>query len=368
QGYYELIDAPLERKIRLLDEALIHARSQVDPGQRAYELGRIAECWLDLGRRERGVSLLREGQALAESLPVPEGLNERIAYKRGSFAPMLARIDGPAALRLLNGFSGDALNNLRVDVARSLADHDPAEAERQYRQVDMSGQWFRMRLAPVARMATADAERAARLARSYVDPCELAFALGNVAYALAAKDRKAAVDLLDEAYGLLDHADESGVTRTLFRDAAITAAALLPVAEKIDPALVEGYFWRSLSLRQPWPTLGDMPILREIRVAELAALIARYDRSVARDLQLPLIGQVGSQFMLGLAVTDPLWAVERVRAIPESSAPPARNRKLTALRNLADWLSRSPRGVRGVLECVYIQCNLRDPETRDDRW
>ncbi|HEX7378448.1 MAG TPA: carboxypeptidase-like regulatory domain-containing protein, partial [Pirellulales bacterium] len=46
QGYYELIDAPLERKIRLLDEALIHARSQVDPGQRAYELGRIAECWL----------------------------------------------------------------------------------------------------------------------------------------------------------------------------------------------------------------------------------------------------------------------------------------------------------------------------------
>lgn len=368
QGCYELVDAPLELRTRLLDEAIIHARSQVDPGQRACELGRIAECWFDLGRRDRGVSLLREGQALAESLPLPDELNHRVTDKRGAFAPMLARIDGSAALRLLEGFSGGVLDRLRLDVARSLADHDPAEAERQFRQVDKSGQWFGMRLAPVARMATVDAERAARLARSYVDPCEQAFALGNVAYALAAKDRKAAVELLDEAYGLLDHADESGVTRTLFRDAAITAAALLPVAEKIDPALVEGYFWRSLSLRQPWPTLGDMPILREIRVAELAAMIARYDRAVARDLQLPLIGQVSSQFMLGLAVTDPLWAVERVRAMPESSAPPARNRKLTAMRNLADWLSRSQRGVRGVSECVYIQCNLRDFETLDDRW
>jgi hypothetical protein len=364
----ELTDAPPEQRVRLLDEALIHARTESDPGLRARELGLIAVRWLDLGRRKRAATLLREGQALAEALPVPDEVNLRIAVNRGAFAGMLARIDGPAALPLLEGFSGHTLHRFRTDTARGLADHDPAEAERLFRSIDPAGLFFRMRLAPVARMAATDAERAARLARNYRDPCEQAFALGTVAHGMAAKDRKAAAALLEEAYGLLDRADQLGLKRNVRRDAATTAAALLPVAEKINPKLVEGYFWRSLSLRQPWPAASEPRLFRDAGLAELAAMIARYDRSVARDLLASLGGRFGAQFMIGPGVTDPRWAAELVRAMPDVPAPLAKNLKLIAARNLAGWLGRPLRGFEGIWEQVYGNCDLRDPDTIDDVW
>ncbi|HQU42486.1 MAG TPA: carboxypeptidase-like regulatory domain-containing protein [Pirellulales bacterium] len=364
----ELSDAPTERRVKLLDEALVHARSEPDPGLRARELGQIAVRWLALGQRERGVSLLRRGQALAEALPTPNEANLRLTANRGSFAGMLARIDGPAALPLIEGFSGDLLNRFRTDMARGLADHDPAEAERLFRLIDPAPLFFRMRLAPVARMAAADPERAAHLARGYRDPCEQAFALGSVAHGLAAKDRAAAVRLLEEAYGLLDRASQFGVTQNRRRDAALTAAALLPVAEKFDPKLVEGYFWRALSLRQPWPAPSEPQVLRDVRLAELAAMIARYDRSIARDLLSPLAGRFGTQFMIGPAVIDPRWAAELVQAMPDVSAPPAKNPKLIRARNLAGWLGRPLRGFEGIWEQVYGHCDLRDPDTIDDIW
>ncbi|MGH7057864.1 MAG: hypothetical protein ACREFZ_08260, partial [Acetobacteraceae bacterium] len=349
----ELSDAPPERRFKLLDEALIHARTEPDPGLRARELGQIAVRWLDLGQRERAVTLLREGQALAEALPAPDEVNLRITGNRGAFAGMLARIDGPAALPLIEGFSGDMLNRFRTDMARGLADHDPAEAERFFRLIDPPGLFFKMRLAPVARMATADADRAARLARGYRDPCEQAFALGAVAHGLRANDREAATDLLEEAYGLLDQASQFGVTRNRLRNAALTAAALLPVAEKINPDLVEGCFWHSLSLRQPWPAASEAEVLRDAGLSLLAAMIARYDRAIARDLLAPLGDRFGAQFMIGPGVTDPRWAAELVQSMPDVPAPLAENPKLIAARNLAGWLVRPLRGFEGMWEQVY---------------
>jgi protocatechuate 3,4-dioxygenase beta subunit len=363
----ELSDGPSEQRIKLLDEALIHARTEPDPGLRARELGQIAVRLLDLGQRERGVALLREGQALAESLPAPNETNLQLTAARGTFAGMLARIDGPAALPLIEGFSGDMLNRFRTDMARGLADHDPVEAERFFRLIDPAGLFFAMRLAPVARMAAADAERAARLARGYRDPCEQAFALGMVAHGLAANDRAAAARLLEEAYELLDGAGQLGVPQNSRLDAALTAAALLPVAEKTDPALVEGYFWRSLSLREPWAMPSEPQLIREMRLAGLAAMIARYDRSIARDLLAPLTGRVGLH-MIALAVIDPRWAAELVQAMPEVSAPPGNNPKLIAARRLAEWLGRPRRGFEGIWERVYRACLLRDPDTIDDVW
>ena len=65
-------------------------------------------------------------------------------------------------------------------------------------------------------------------------------------------------------------------------DPAAVAAALLPVAERIDPRLVPELFWRAVSLHAPRP-------VAEVRVRRrLALLLARYDRSVALAFFEPL--------------------------------------------------------------------------------
>jgi hypothetical protein len=218
-------------------------------------------------------------------------------------------------------------------------------------------------------MAVADTERATRLARTYVNLCERAFALGTVAHGVAAKDRAAAAGLLEEAYGLLERAGQLGPTQHgWISSAALTAAALLPVAEKIDVTLVEGYFWRAISLREPWPALGDPAWNHDRHLEELAAMVARYDRAIARDLLWPLAGRLpvsGLASMMGLAAADPRWAAELVQALPDVSAPLAKSPKQLAARLLAGWLGFSQ---RAIWEKVYIRCNLRDPDTLDDWW
>jgi hypothetical protein len=69
--------------------------------------------------------------------------------------------------------------------------------------------------------------------------------------------------------------------------------------------------------------------------------------------------------MMGLAVTDARWAAELVRALPDSTAPPAKNPKKIAARLLAEWLALSP---REMWRNFYLHCDLRDPDTLDDDW
>lgn len=371
----QLVGAPLDVRSKLLEEALVHANAEADPGSKARELGRIAVHWLDLGRRERGVKLLREGQSLAEALPAPQEANLRLSAYRGVIAGMLARIDTPAALRLMEGFSGRQLINFRADVARGLADHNPAEAERLFGLIESPPAPFRMRLAPLARMAATDPERAARLARTFVDPYERAFALGTVAHSLVAKDSEAAAGLLEEAYELLEQAGEVGPTDYGRRDAALTAAALLPVAEKIEPLLVEEYLWRSLSLRRPWPVPGDLAWRHDMRLAGLSAMVARYDRGIARDLLAPLAerlrevpAEASASVTRALALIDPRWAAELVAALPDSSAPLNRNPKLIASRLLAECLALPQHGFWGSWQQLFLHCDLRDPDTLDEVW
>ncbi|HEX7378853.1 MAG TPA: carboxypeptidase-like regulatory domain-containing protein, partial [Pirellulales bacterium] len=170
--------------------------------------------------------------------------------------------------------------------------------------------------------------------------------------------------LLDVA---LAQAREAGPTQSGRHDAALTAAALLPIAEKIDPTLVEGYFWRALSWRGPWPAPGDFPRNYNMRLTCLAALIARYDRTIARDLLAPLAARLreapaeGGVSMMGLALADPRWAAELVAALPDTPAPPGKGPKLAAARWLAECLVLPRQGHWGTWDRVYRKCYLRDP-------
>ncbi len=66
--------------------------------------------------------------------------------------------------------------------------------------------------------------------------------------------------------------------------ACTAAAGLLPVVEQVDPSLVREYLWRTLAMRPPLRS-GDardgIPLVAGTRVA---AMVARYDREIARQM------------------------------------------------------------------------------------
>lgn len=362
-------DAP-DRKAPLLDEALVHVRGEADPGHKAYMLGQVAERWLDLGNRDRGVTLLREAQTLAEQLPAPSETTQKVeaVHMRGRFSGSLARVDGPAALALVAGFDPPYRDWYRADVARGLAGHDPAEAERLFNSLE--GLKFTYGLAVLHRMAPADAERAARLARSYSSAEEQSYALGIVSHALAAADRQTAERLLEEAYATLERAQQRGDVKSRSQlGVADIAAALLPIVERVDPSRVEESLWRSLALRSARPARGDPSGAHEFRTALLAAFVARYDRDAARRLLAPLSARFSFQepsfryLLIALAATDGLWASELTESLPEAPSGVERNPRKIVRSLLAEQLGHSDRELSRML---YQSCGLRDPDLRDE--
>ncbi|HEX7375921.1 MAG TPA: hypothetical protein VF278_02360 [Pirellulales bacterium] len=379
QAWDALTGLAPERKDGLLDEALVQARAESDVGNKVYLMGRIADRWLDLGRRERATALLREGQALAEQLPAPSETTQRetAVHNRGNFAGALARVDGPAALALIEGFEEPYRDWYLANVARGLAEHDPAEAERLFQRLEHDSLRFLYGLAVVHRMATADVQRAARLAASYAEEGERAYALGMVAHGLATGAREAALGYLLEAFEILERAHSLGQDGGDREALAVKAAALLPVAERIAPERLEELLWRALALRPPRSARGDQDWQDERSTAALATLVARYDRELARDLLEPLSHrlreafaeaeshrwQIAKPLLKALAATDALWAAQLVQALPDYQVEATKNPKQVAARLLAETLVASP---YDFWQQVYSYNSLRDPDGSDE--
>ncbi len=132
-------------------------------------------------------------------------------------------------------------------------------------------------------------------------------------------------------------------------DAAIIAAALVPVAERIDPALVPEFFWRVASFRvTPKPQM-DAAARPDAR---LALLLARYDRDAAKVVLRPILdrGPTADDIkrtgvVQAVEAIDPARAVALVEALPEDSNAefnPFKNVKSSARVNLAAFLGRPP--------------------------
>lgn len=368
-------DGDRPHQTTLLDEALLHARAENDAGQKVHLIGQIAERWLDLGDRERGTALLREGQVIAEELPAPTETTRHLGevHARARFAGSLARIDGPAALKLVVGFGLPQQDWYYADVARGWADYDAAEAERVWGSMQYANLRFSYGLAVLHRMAATDADRAEAIARRYDSADHQAYALGLVAHALAALDPSAARRLLDDAFAILEKAHRAGHVARSGTNSAAVAAALLPVAERIQPEIVRAYFWRSLALRPPRSARLD--VSGNYELAELAALVARYDREAARDLLRPFAARFRElaareewnsshvlRVMMAIAVTDPRWAVQLVDALPDAPSTAPHNMKRAAARMVAGFLGHSDRSLRRL---VYLYVGLRDPDRTD---
>jgi hypothetical protein len=358
----------------MLDQALLNARAAKEPdGISLLLIGQVAERFLDLGEAERGRAILRQGEALAKQLPKAGW----VGYARGAFAEELVQVDLEAALALTKDLA-DAreFDRHHGNIAHELGGRNPAEAERVMAMVKDAFQREQYTVRVVFRMAAVDLPRARRLARSLTDQGLRSYALGMMALGLAEAGKASAKELLESAFESLERPTQSDPAKrlSLFHIAPI-AAVLLPVAERIDPNLVDECVWRSLAMRRP---SGSDPVGNGSEAqsdVQLAMMLARYDRVLARSLIEPLTQQNGpagpyissrqGELYAAAAAIEPKWAVALVDALPDDAELKIHEPKNSARLAVAIVLGRVGEQRYRKLQGGYLYLWLPDVEDFD---
>ncbi|MGP0063617.1 MAG: carboxypeptidase regulatory-like domain-containing protein [Isosphaeraceae bacterium] len=346
-GYLGICDARRDLRPDQARELLIQA--DVNAKGMKYLMFRIpieaqiADHWLDLGETDRARAALDDALALARGSA--KG-NRNVDYNLGRIAEVLARLDLPAALKLIDDLERDVRKNEKVDrslvfqqflghIAYKLADRSPADAERVLERIPVEQRANRYVIAVCSRMAAKDLPRARRIAGSRFSsdaPGCRPHAFGLMARAIADTDRPAAIRLIDEAFSALDTLADDGSQATY--SGVEVGAGLLPVVEQVEPDRLAEFLGRALTLR---PARGGQTDRDEDDVATttaaLAMMVARYDRALAARLLQPELHHIGNhpglynvdyttwRVLSALALIDPKRAVECVEALPDDLAP-----------------------------------------------
>ena len=327
--------APPESRRDLLELAGRRARQIEEPGQASSQLARVADRWLDLGNDELGSKLVREAQAAAE-----KPSKQPFPASRDDLVLALARVDLPSALKLLEGLGQSQyhLDMLRAGIAKRIAAINPAEARRIIGMIQEQ-QRRPARRDACLRLAAKDLPAARTLAAEDHDPMVEALLPAIAARARAGTDPDGARTLLLESVERLGKLDDGTTGRP---SPAVALARLLPLATRIDPDRAPGYFWLALSRRPPLSAQPEpMPVLPGVRqhylnLAELAVLVARYDRAAAEAVFKPvadrLVGMVDEHWGLGAegpaifgaaGAFDARVARALLDSLPADPAPPA---------------------------------------------
>ena len=347
-GYVWLVEvAPnliANRKCAFLDQAILNSKTVTPMWHRFNVLGHIANQLIDLGDVDRARAVLRQGQELARNI----GEGDRNSDQSPLYiTAALARLNLPAALAIVQDLEENARKTTPGDrswlyerlygpIAKNLAAQSPADAERVVLEhMSLRSQNDNCIIAVCTRMAPKDLARARRIAESRFSPDAPTlrpYAFGLMAQAIAATDKAAAIELIDEAYSALDQITASGETAII--PGTEVGAGLLPIVEQVAPDRLGEYLARTLALR---PAQGD-PTGRAGNAttwstSALAMMIARYDRALAAWLLEPQLQKTGShalafgtdnttfRILSALAMIDPRRAVELVEALPDDPAP-----------------------------------------------
>ena len=230
----------------LIDQALLNARAVKSPAERLMMYGHIADKLIDLGEKERARKLLAE----AEELGRPTVKGNFGGFNLGYVAEALARLDLPAALKMLDDLAEQVRKNDKRDrtyvfvrfygnIAHKLAADAPADAERMLEKIRVlePANVGHYAVAVCSKMARTNPARARRIAETMFDAESSVlkpYALGLIAQKLAATDKAGALELLETALRELEARAVRGETSTLHGNAKI-AGALLPIVEEVVP-------------------------------------------------------------------------------------------------------------------------------------
>lgn len=360
-------DMPAGLRRKLLDRALSSAREADSREQRASLLAKVADRWFVAASVGKARSVLDEargvyGEALA-SAPI---------VVRRAVAEPLARVDLAAALALLGHSKND---EVLAALARRCAASDPAGAARIYQ--GLSGRNAKLNVVAdlLAEMATTDLPRALDLAKQWGAPAVGALAAAAAARSLAARDPAQAKALLADCFDRLEGLSGRMVVP------AVAMARLLPLAVEIAPERSSEYLWRAVAacpLRSSGTDLPSMTLpAGEYYViqAQVAALVACYDRAVAEVVFAPVAAQapkvldvrfapndLATAILRATVLFDPNAAEAMLESLPQETGPaqergPAMRRfmdpsaRSTALLTLARTLALPPAArIREVLK------------------
>jgi hypothetical protein len=290
------------RRREWLAAALLDARRIDEPDQRARSLALVAQGLSEAGDERAAAELMAEAEKIAEQLPPSKHSGSVFFY----LADHVAKHDPDRALAWLDKIEDhNAYAYEAAAVAIRLLPEHPAAAEeawkRASRHVDGRRRPIQLALRSIQTanlcygMAGVDPSRAERLARAAeAEPLRLR-GLGAAALRLAESDPAAAKKLLEGTLrGELPQAAVDGDFKAFghLLAAPITAAWLLPIAERIDPQLGRECFWRSLALRPPRTRRDKLDDEEAAEDIALAMMLGRYDREVARGLLVPLVARL----------------------------------------------------------------------------
>jgi len=308
-----------DRKLDLLERAAALARASADTQTKVFQIGEVAERLAELGAADRAKALFAEGKPLAE----PRDGQPRPMADR--FAARLARVDLPAALAIIERNPDPvARTKARDNAAVRVAAVDPAAAERLLRQTYGQGRVNRLTLEAVVRaMAKADPARARRLVGLVDSPAWRAHAWAFLAAGLPESDLEGRRDALRQAGSEFDRLPPGDRGELAYNP----AATILPLVEAADPAAVEEFLWRAVSMRgpsfNPLDSTGGGVSDRYL----LPLAVARYDRPLAATLfepgldyardALPRGGERdATKLCVVAAMIDPELAVGLIESIP----------------------------------------------------
>jgi hypothetical protein len=163
-----------------------------------------------------------------------------------------------------------------------------------------------------------------------------------------------------------------------FYSTCLEAAGLLMIAEQISPDCLERRFWQTLAMRPNRPSRGDPGDPRrsyEPAIGQLAIMLARYDRAVARTILEPVAlraralldgdeAWAAGPLFTAAALIDPSWAVELVNALPDDPPTAKLRPKDVARRTVARVLAHGgPRRWEFLLQSIlYLHGDSRDDE------
>jgi hypothetical protein len=300
------------RKLGLLDRALLQAKLATDPSMRLNQLGDVAEHWLELDEVAKSQGLF------AEALSVARKLDEKTDIQRGRFAGRLARVNLPAALEIAKDFESDREHGrILYGIARRLIDQkNPGEAERLWKgargerlpSMDPTLAW---------KMAQVDPARARRIVDGLRVTQLYPYLYLFVALGARGRDETVAREAFEVGVTGMERSARESPERA-------SGQSLLPIVERIDPALVPEVFWLEVAARLP--TGNPRALTAGNTVSRLVTHLAWYDREVAAALFEPTKArleqasadnpaELASDFV-AWSLFDPRAAVARLEQLP----------------------------------------------------
>jgi hypothetical protein len=339
-----------------------------DPVMHAFQLCQLGSRFSEIGDQDTARKIFQECKILYEKMPPEARGREAI---RINLAMAVARDDPAEAKKLATDLEPGPMLRLAGEIARKR----PQDVEALLATVPNELSLMQLQRvgnnlpALVSRMARKDPAAAERILTRFARPpkpqsdADSIFGLGGgmfnlskevidfqvlkvkaacyglIADAAAKRDREAARHAILQAVELIRPLRQGVLhpTDRFYHTPAGLMVMLVPVAERIDPALANEIFWRAISLRSSTTGESYERLMLDAEAPYLVNIIKFHDEALADELLNPLLARMIARSYSGMPTY--IWSIQSLTLMhPEKAIDFAE-----LLSDLSGWNGLSPR-------------------------